>query len=113
MTAVARPQDKVAVRHCEVCASEMRHLAGSGVVARPGPREAAVPMTSGNRMQVVFSCLNCKATFGAVQQHRQGPQNGQFCCDYCRSLVHRWLGTYDYVDWRAFQTPRDKRDTEL
>jgi hypothetical protein len=46
-------------------------------------------------VSVMFVCEGCKAVYEAIQIPR--PATSHFRCELCDGIVHRWSGSYDYV----------------
>jgi hypothetical protein len=57
-------------------------------------------MDDGPQTRVIFICPKCRAVFVAVQELRPNLQRGNFRCTFCMTLVHHWVGIYDYHDWK-------------
>ena len=49
---------------------------------------------------VMLDCGDCKAVYEASQIPR--PVASHFRCELCDGIVHRWSGSYDYVQWKSF-----------
>ena len=63
----------------------------------------ALQETADGGCNIIFACPKCGATFRAVQKRKSNVPLDSFACLNCDTVVHRWSGVYDYIDWHPFK----------